>query len=292
MHSSQTSERVAVIGLGAMGLPIAINLVKAGFDTEVWNRSPDAIARAVSAGAREINALDQCNSTVVLTVLPDINEVEEILSRGLHAALKTDAILVVMGTVSPNAVIELAKRLAVDGIHVVDAPMSGGDIGAQQASLSIMVGADPEIFDRLAPVFEAIGTTIRLLGLVGSGQVAKAANQIVVAATLAAIGEAITLARRSGLDPKTMLDILSGGLANSQALIIKREKIESGDFQPGGISRYQLKDLRIALEAASSQGLDFLVTDAVTRLYADLVDHGDGELDHSAIVREIERRSL
>ena len=196
-----------------------------------------------------------------------------------------------MGTVSPQAIIELEKELKAAQIRLVDSPMSGGDVGAISATLSLMVGCDATTFEELAEVFAAIGKTIRLVGPVGAGQLTKACNQAIVAINLTALGEAITLARKSGLDTKSVFDILAGGLANSQVLNIKREKIESGDFTPGGFAKFQLKDLNYATQTASEHGVDMPVTQLVRDLFKDLVDHGDGELDHSAIIREIERRA-
>jgi 2-hydroxy-3-oxopropionate reductase len=279
---------VAVVGLGVMGLPIAKNLVKAGIATEVWNRSEASILKAVEAGASRAESLSDISAPVILTVLPDIKEVREVIANGLP--LTPGTLLVVMGTVSPVAMTDLAKELSQKGIRVVDAPMSGGDVGAINATLSIMVGADQADYEELLPIFQRIGKTIRLLGPVGAGQLTKACNQVVVAITLTALGEAVTLARKSGLDAHAVLDILSGGLANSQALTIKREKIESGDFTPGGFSKFQLKDLKFALESAVATGVELPVTSVVTELFTDLVKNGDGDLDHSAIIREIERR--
>jgi len=285
------SQRVTVIGLGAMGLPICKNLIKAGIETEVWNRSESALVEAVSAGAIRVDQLSDCQGDIVLTVLPDMKEVCEVLASGLERALRPGSILVVMGTVSPMAMIKLSEELAQKGIRAIDAPLSGGDVGAQNGTLSIMVGGDESVFKEVLPTFQAIGKTIRLLGPVGSGQIAKACNQVVVAVTLTALGEAITLARKSGLDAHAVFDILSGGLANSQALQIKREKIESGNFTPGGFAKFQLKDLNFALECAEQIGVELPVASIVRDLFAELVKHGDGELDHSAIIREIERRA-
>jgi 2-hydroxy-3-oxopropionate reductase len=290
MSTDSTKQKVAVVGLGVMGLPIVKNLLKAEFAVEVWNRSEPAIAAALSAGATRMNSLAECSSQIVLTILPDSKEVREVLANGLQSALRPGSIVVVMGTVSPEAMKELAQELAPHGIRAIDAPMSGGDVGAQAGTLSIMVGGDEATFNELLPIFEAIGKTIRLLGPVGAGQLTKACNQVIVAITLTALGEAITLARQSGLDAHNVLDILAGGLANSQALTIKREKIESGDFTPGGFSKFQLKDLNFALESARASGVELPVTTVVQQLFSDLVAHGDGDLDHSAIIREIQRR--
>jgi 2-hydroxy-3-oxopropionate reductase len=285
------AKKVGVIGLGVMGLPIAKNLITAGFDVEVWNRSQPAIEKAASFGAHSVTSLSDFTAPIILTVLPDIYEVREVLKNGLQAALAPNSILVIMGTVSPQAIIKLEKELKEAQIRLVDSPMSGGDVGAINATLSLMVGCDATTFEELAEVFAAIGKTIRLVGPVGAGQLTKACNQAIVAINLTALGEAITLARKSGLDTKSVFDILAGGLANSQVLNIKREKIESGDFTPGGFAKFQLKDLNYATQTASEHGVDMPVTQLVRDLFKDLVDHGDGELDHSAIIREIERRA-
>lgn len=282
---------VAVIGLGAMGLPIALNLSKKSISVQVWNRSEPARAIAQANGVTVIEKLIDVDADIILTVLPDIAQVQEVMAAGLQTALRPGNILVVMGTVSARAVRDLGVQLNPLGIHVVDAPVSGGDVGAQKGTLSIMVGADPEDFDVLLPIFEAIGSVVRLMGPLGSGQVAKACNQIVVATTLSAIGEAVTLARKAGLDVATLFEILGGGLANSRALEVKGDRILSGNFAPGGTSVNQLKDLKIAVETSVDHGVCVPVTERVTKLFAALIASGDGALDHSAIVREIERMS-
>ena len=154
-----------------------------------------------------------------------------------------------------------------------------------------MVGGDKEILKKVEPIFEKIGSTIRHLGPLGSGEIAKACNQIVVAVTLSALAEALTLGRKSGLDDTVLLDILAGGLAGSKVLEVKREKLESGDFTPGGSAIFQLKDLKFALEAGAETGTALPVTSQVAALFTALVDAGEGALDHSAIIKEIERRS-
>jgi 2-hydroxy-3-oxopropionate reductase len=285
------NEAVAVIGLGAIGLPVAINLAKTIKPTQVWNRSDSPAIKAVAAGATRLESLESIDAAIVLTVLPDMAQVISVLDSGLEKALQPGDILVVMGTVSPIAMRELGERLRAKSVHVLDAPVSGGDVGAQNASLSIMVGGEKEVLERVRPVFEKIGSTIRFLGPLGSGQMAKACNQIVVATTLTALAEAINLGRNAGLEDSVLLDILAGGLANSQVLTVKREKIESGDFAPGGSAVFQLKDLNFALEAGVDTHTALPVTEKVRELYESLVANGDGALDHSAIVREIARRS-
>lgn len=291
MATVDRSERVAVVGLGAIGLPVAINLSQKKTFTQVWNRSDAAAERAAKAGAHRIEKLSDIDAALVLTVLPDMSQVITLLDDGLEAALKSGDIFVVMGTVSPIAMRELGARLEAKGVRVLDAPVSGGDIGAHNATLSIMVGGDPATLEEIRPIFEKIGSTVRHLGPLGAGQLAKACNQIVVATTLTALAEAVNLGRNAGLDDSVLLDILAGGLANSQVLTVKREKIESGDFTPGGSAVFQLKDLKFALEAGIDTHTALPVTEKVAELYESLVAAGDGQLDHSAIVREIMRRS-
>jgi 2-hydroxy-3-oxopropionate reductase len=285
------NNQVTVVGLGAIGLPVAINLAKSGAPTFVWNRTQAPTDKAVAAGATQFKNLSDNDSAIVLTVLPDLPQVDEVLANGLEESMKSGDVLVVMGTVSPIKVAELAKRLSTKGIRLLDAPVSGGDVGAQNATLSIMVGGDAKDLADVLPTFEKIGQTIRHLGAVGAGEMAKACNQIIVAATLTAIAEAVTLGRRAGLDTTVLIDILAGGLAGSQALNVKRSKIESNDYTPGGAANFQLKDLRFALEAGAATGTSLTMTEEVTKLYTALVESGNGGLDHSGIIREIERRS-
>ncbi len=282
---------VAVIGLGAMGLPIASNLAKAGYPTQAWNRSSEPREKAKAQGVDTREQLSDIDARVVLITLPDLPQLIELLDKGLQSALKPGDFLVVMSTVSPVEIISFAAAQKELGITVIDAPMSGGELGAQEARLSIMVGGDQSSFDALKPIFDVLGKTIILLGPVGAGQLTKAANQIVVAINLAAIGEAVTLARRAGLDASKVLEIFAGGLANSAVLQLRRPKIEAMEFPAGGKSKFLLKDLHFAQDAAISSGTELPVTALVTALYAQLIEHGDGELDHSAIIREIEKLS-
>ena len=283
------TQSVAVIGLGAMGLPIALNLSKSGYPTQGWHRSAAAGEIARKAGVDVCEELSAIDAQFILVTLPDLPQLRELLDKGLRDALKPGHMIVVMSTTSPVEIVEFAAEMKELGVIVVDAPMSGGEVGAQNASLSIMVGADEEDFNHVRPILNAIGKTVILMGPVGSGQLTKAANQIVVAINLTAIGEAITLARRAGLDAKKVIEIFTGGLANSAALELRRAKIESSDFPAGGKSKFLLKDLRFALDAAASSETELPMTELVTNLYAGLIEHGDGELDHSAIIREIER---
>ena len=283
--------KVAVIGLGAMGLPIATNLARAGYPTQGWNRSAAPRELASKEGIATPENLNEIDARIVFVTLPDLPQLIEVLNNGLQDALKPGDYLVVMSTVSPVEIIKFAASMKERDIIVIDAPLSGGEVGAQAATLSIMVGTDEESFQFLQPIFAILGKTVVLLGDVGAGQLTKAANQIVVAINLAAIGEAVTLARRAGLDASKVLEIFAGGLANSAVLQLRRPKIEAMDFPAGGKSKFLLKDLYFALDAAKSDGTELPMTELVTQLYAQLIENGDGELDHSAIIREIERLS-
>ena len=284
-----TKPSVAVIGLGVMGLPIALNLSKAGFSTQGWNRSTESAEIAGKSGVAICSNLRDIDSEILIITLPDLPQLIEILEFGLREVLKPGQFIVVMSTTSPVAIVKFAEEMKSLGVKVIDAPMSGGEVGAQNATLSIMAGGDKVDFNYVKPVLEALGKTILLMGPIGSGQLTKAANQIVVAINLAAVGEAITLARRAGLDAHKVLEIFTGGLANSAALELRRSKIEARYFPAGGKSKFLLKDLRFALAAAESSATNLPITELVTNLYATLIEHGEGDFDHSAIIREIER---
>jgi 2-hydroxy-3-oxopropionate reductase len=286
-------EPVGFVGLGVMGRPMARNLVRAGHRVVVWNRSAGPAAELAAAGATVARTPAELAAAapVVLTMLPDLPQVEEVLRRddGLLAGMHQGSVLVVMGTVSPVEVRDLGARLEPAAVAVVDAPVSGGDVGAEQATLSIMVGGRPEDVTRVRPYLEAMGTTVDHLGPLGAGQLAKACNQIVVAATLTALSEALVLARRGGLDPQRVFAVLGGGLAASRVLEVKGPKLLGGDFRPGGAAAFQHKDLGFALAAARAEGVALPLTALVDQLYGAARWNGFGDDDHSVVVRVIER---
>ena len=252
-----------------------------------WNRTPRADAgttgHRLCASAPE--AID--GSDLVITMLPDLVDVQQVVG-GL---LGPGALVAVMGTVSPVGVRRWAEEQSAAGVGVVDAPVSGGDVGAVDGTLSIMVGGTPEAVDRFRPSFEAMGSVVRHLGPVGSGQLAKACNQIIVAGTLTALAEAVALGARGGLDVTELLDALAGGLAGSRALDVKRGKIEGHDFTPGGTAAFQHKDLGFALEAARAEGIALPMTAVVDQLFGAMRWTGHGGDDHSGILQMIERLS-
>lgn len=289
---------LALLGLGPMGGPMARRLLHQGGGLTVWNRTSAKVEPLVGLGARGATSPADAAADVVLTVLPDLEQVESLLPGpdGLLAGWSAKGIarpiLVVHGTVSPIAVAAFAERLLRDhGVTVLDAPVSGGTVGAENGTLSIMVGGDQATAHSVEPVFAAMGTTVRYMGPSGSGALAKACNQIVVAATVTAVSEAMLLAGKGGIDLSVMLELLQGGLADSAVLRQKGYRWISNDFDGGGSARNQLKDLGFIRDAASSEGLELPLTSTVTGLFGEMVTQGDGALDHTGIHGTLARRS-
>jgi 3-hydroxyisobutyrate dehydrogenase-like beta-hydroxyacid dehydrogenase len=287
---------LSLLGLGAMGMPMSQVLLAAGLDLTVWNRTAAKAENLGRAGARVASTPADAAARITLTVLPDLADVRAVVDgpRGLRAGWRSAGIhsplLVVMGTVSPVAVREYARELEADGIRVVDAPLSGGVVGAREARLSIMAGGSPDDINELMPTFVVLGEIIRHMGPVGSGQLAKACNQMIVASTVSAASEAMLLAREAGLDRSALLDILRGGLAGSEILRQKGQNWVDESFEPGGTAAYQLKDLDFVLAAAHDARVDLPLITTVRSLFAALVDSGQGGLDHTGVFRELERR--
>ena len=289
------AETVGFVGLGRMGLPMSRHVAAAGFRVQAWNRSPRQDDLPVSGHWTAVASPADAarGASVLITVLPDLVDVEQVCAGddGLLAGAAEGTVLVVMGTVSPPALRAWAEQVAGLGLRVVDAPVSGGDVGAVEGTLSVMVGGDPADVARVQPVLEAMASRVTHLGPLGSGQWAKACNQVVVATTLAALGEAVTLARHGGLDVAQVLDVLAGGLAGSRALEIKRELLVEQDYRPGGSAAFQHKDLGFALMAARDSGVALPVTALVDQLFGALRWTGHGGEDHSAVVRVIQALS-
>ncbi|HTR93118.1 MAG TPA: NAD(P)-dependent oxidoreductase [Trebonia sp.] len=281
---------VTFLGLGRMGLPMSLNLARAGFAVWAWNRSPREVAG--TAGYRLCDTIAEAadGAETIITMLPDIHEVRQVCAEAFRYA-RPGALAVVMGTVSPVAVRAWADEVSQAGFRVVDAPVSGGDVGARDGSLSIMAGGTPQDVEVLRAPFATMGSVVRHLGPVGSGQLAKACNQIVVAATLTALGEAVTLGTRGGLDAGELLDVLAGGLAGSRALDVKRAKLSTHDFTPGGSAAFQHKDLGFALDAARASGVALPVTAIVEQLFGAMRWTGHGGDDHSGVLQVIEALS-
>jgi len=285
------SDVVGVIGLGAMGAPMARNLVAAGHPVVVHSRSPGPVEALVAAGARAASSPRELAraAEVIVAMLPDEATTAAILEGedGLLAGARAGQLLVDMGTASPAWARTLAARSGEHGVAVLDAPVSGGDVGAQDGSLSIMVGGDADAVERARPVFEAMGRAVHV-GPHGAGQTVKACNQVVVAGTIAVVSEALVLARGSGVDPGAVLEVLSGGLAASRVIEVKGRKLLEHDFEPGGKAGYQRRDLRLALAAAQEAGVTLPVTAVVDQLFGALVAAGGGDRDHSALLTVLE----
>jgi 2-hydroxy-3-oxopropionate reductase len=280
---------IAFLGLGKMGLPMSLNLNAAGLPVKAWNRSPRDIPGSTGTSYELVASPAEAvaSADIIITMLPDLSQVIEVCD-GL---LKPGMLVVVMGTVSPVAIQTWATELSATGVSVVDAPVSGGDVGAQNGTLSIMVGGAEADVERLRRPFEAMGSVIEHLGPVGSGQLAKACNQVVVATTLTALAEAVALGASGGLRIDQLLDVLAGGLAGSRALDVKRSRLESHSFDPGGSAAFQHKDLGFALEAARAEGVALPVAAVVDQLFGSMRWTGHGEDDHSGILQIIEALS-
>jgi len=289
---------LALMGLGPMGEPMARRLLMGYGELTVWNRTASKAEAFAGLGARVATSPFEAAADVVLTVLPDLSHVESLLpgEEGLIAGWTARGIarpiLVVHGTVSPGAVAAFGERMLREhGVRVLDAPVSGGTVGAENGTLSIMVGGDEDTFSSVTPAFGFMGSTIRYLGPGGSGALAKACNQIVVAGTVTAVSEAMLLARGGGLDPSVMLELLRGGLADSEVLRQKGHRWIDADFTGGGSAQNQLKDLNFVLGAAGAAHLELPLSTVIKDLFEDMVARGDGALDHTGILRTLAQRN-
>jgi 2-hydroxy-3-oxopropionate reductase len=286
------AEKVGFIGLGIMGKPMANNLMEAGYELTVHNRSPEKAEELGEEGATVAGSPREVaeNSDVIITMLPDSPQVEEVVAgeEGVLEGIEEGSLLVDMSTISPVVTEELAEAVKKKGASMLDAPVSGGDVGAIEGTLSIMVGGDEEDFQRAKPLFEVMGKTVTHVGPSGSGQVVKAANQIVVALTIEAVSEALVLGSKGGVSPEKVLDVLSGGLAGNKVMEVKREKFLSHTFDPGFRSELHHKDLGIALAAGREYGVVLPVTAIVDQMLLAMKKKGWGGEDHSALLRIIE----
>ncbi|WP_273844601.1 2-hydroxy-3-oxopropionate reductase [Rubrobacter calidifluminis] len=286
-------ERIGFIGLGIMGWPMAENLVQAGYDLTVHNRTHSKAQRfAEKTGAQLAQSPREVanNSDVVITMLPDSPDVRQVVEgeEGVLEGIREGSLLIDMSTISPVVTRELASEVKKKGASMLDAPVSGGDVGAREGTLSIMVGGEQEDFERARPLFEAMGRTITHVGPSGAGQVVKAANQIVVALTIEAVSEALVLGSKGGVSAEKILDVLSGGLAGNRVMEVKREKFLSHVFEPGFRAELHHKDLGIALAAGREYGVALPVTAIVDQMLLSMKKKGWGGEDHSALLRVIE----
>ena len=287
------AEKVGFIGLGIMGGPMAKNLMEAGYELVLYNRTREKAEDLAGDGDAEVAGSPKEvaeSSDVIVTMLPDSPDVRDVVTGedGALEGIKEGALLVDMSTISPVVTEELAEKVRERGASMLDAPVSGGDVGAIEGTLSIMVGGSEEDFERAKPLFEVMGKTVTHVGPTGAGQVTKAANQVVVALTIEAVSEALVLGSKGGVAPEKILDVLSGGLAGNKVMEVKREKFLSHTFDPGFRSELHHKDLGIALAAGREYGVVLPVTAIVDQMLLVMKRKGWGGEDHSALLRVIE----
>ncbi|WP_052863704.1 2-hydroxy-3-oxopropionate reductase [Streptomyces niger] len=282
---------IGFIGLGIMGSPMAVNLAKAGHTVRGWNRSPGKAGALVEAGGTEAASIAEAvrDADVVITMVPASPQVEEVAygDDGILAHARDGALLIDMSSITPQTSIDLAARAKEHGVRVLDAPVSGGEAGAVEGVLSIMVGGEQADFEAARPVFEAMGKTIVHCGPHGAGQTVKAANQLIVAVNLQACAEAIGFLEKSGVDLPAALEVLNGGLAGSAVLTRKMANFLAGDYRPGFKLALHHKDMGIVTDAARAVGATLPVGATAAQLVSSAVARGDGELDHSALLRGV-----
>ena len=286
------AQTVGFIGLGIMGRPMAKNLIKAGYPLVVHSRSRGPVDELVKAGAKAASSpkdvASQCD--VLVTMLPNSPDVEQVAlgKDGIIEGAKSGLIFIDMSTISPIVSQKVGNALAAKGVKMLDAPVSGGEKGAIDAALSIMVGGDKTTFDAVLPIFQALGRTITLLGPLGFGGFTKLANQIIVAVNLTALAEALTLGKKAGLDRELLLTALAGGLAGSKCLEQKKPNYVAGTYNPGFKIDLHFKDLGLIMESARSLGVPLPTTAVVQELFSAMRVKGRGGLDHSGIITLLE----
>lgn len=287
--------KIAFIGLGVMGLPMAGNLVRAGHTVIGFNRSPEKIDRLVAAGGTRAGSIREAveGADAVVTMLPDSPDVVTVYTgdQGVLQTAAPQTLLIEMSTIRPDVTVDLHRRAVDAGLRMIDAPVSGGEQGAIDGSLSIMCGGTPEAFDAARTVLDVVGATVVLVGGPGSGQTVKAANQLLVAGTIELVAEAMVFLDAHDVDLGPALDVLNGGLAGNTILTRKAKSMMAGEFTPGFRVDLHHKDLGIYREAARDQGVFSPLGAAVTELMAALRRTGGGNLDHTALLSQVDALS-
>ena len=274
-----------------MGLPMAKNILKAGYNLKAFNRSQKKAEALKEFGAEISVTIDDAvkDTDVVITMLTDDTAINEVMdSSNFLENLKSDATVIDMSSVKPTTATKHGNNLKSKNINYLDAPVSGGTIGAEKASLAIMVGGEKKVFDNVLDVLNTMGNPT-LVGPSGSGQVSKLANQIIVGLTIGAVAEAITLCEKAGANPNKMIKALSGGWADSKILQTHGKRMIDKDFTPKGKTVVHLKDMNNILECANSYNTHLPISNLVKEMYKSLVENGHGEIDHSSLYKEIER---
>ena len=286
---------IAFIGLGIMGSPMAVHLAKAGHKVVGYDRSPEAVAALVEAGGTAADSIAQAvaGADVVAVMVPDSPHVQAVLAEenGVFDNAPASALLIDFSSIRPDVTTALAAQAAERGFRLIDAPVSGGEAGAVNAALSIMVGGSPEDFESAKPILDVVGKTVVHVGPSGSGQTVKAANQLIVAGNIQLLAEAIIFLEAYGVDTKAAVEVLGGGLAGSAVLNQKAQKMLDRSFEPGFRIDLHHKDLGILTAAAREAGVVVPLGAVVAQLMASARANGDGGLDHSALLRGVERLS-
>lgn len=289
------TQDVAFVGLGIMGAPMSVHLAQAGHRVVGYNRSPGKSRPLVDAGGRAADSLADAvrGADVVCVMVPDTPDVEQVLAGegGVFENAEPGTLVIDFSTIRPDATRELAAQAGEKGFRLLDAPVSGGEAGAKGASLSIMVGGAEEDFEAALQLFEVVGKTVVHVGPSGAGQTVKAANQLMVAANIQALSEAVVFLEAYGVDTDAALQVLGGGLAGSKVLEQKKANMLQRSFEPGFRTRLHHKDLGIVTAAAREAGVVIPLGSLVAQLMASAVASGDADLDHSALLRGVERLS-
>jgi 2-hydroxy-3-oxopropionate reductase len=289
------SQSIGFIGLGIMGRPMVRNLLKAGYSVTVFDVMPAGIEAVVGDGAQASTSAREAaqGRDVIITMVPDGPEVEAAIlgDNGALSGARPESIIVDMSSISPIVAQRVGAACETAGIEFLDAPVSGGEPKAIDGTLAIMVGGKPEVFAKVEPILKAMGSTVTLTGAIGAGNVTKLANQIMVACNIAAMGEALALASKAGLDPEVVFNAVRGGLAGSTVLNVKAPMVYERNFKPGFRVRLHHKDLRNALLAAESLQVSLPLTSTVQSMLIELMSDGKGDLDHSALAQVVEKHS-
>ena len=284
-------KNIGFIGTGLMGFPMAKNLLKSGFKLKVFNRSIEKAEPLRKFGAEISKSIKEVvnNCDVIITMLTDDIAVDEVMKNpDFLKNIKTGATVIDMSSVKPKTALTHGKNLKSKNINYLDAPVSGGTIGAEEASLAIMVGGDKEVFEQCVDIFKAMGNPT-LVGPISCGQVSKLANQIIVGLTIGAVAEAVTLCEKVGADPNKMIDALKGGWADSKILQTHGKRMIDKDFTPKGKTSTHLKDMNNILECARNSNTQLPISNLVKEMYKTLVKNGHGDEDHSSLYKEIKR---
>lgn len=285
-------KKIGFIGLGIMGRHMAAHLLDAGYEVTAYDIRAEAVKELAAKGATTAATCAEAaaNADVVISMVPDSPDVEKVAlgESGIIESAKEGLIYIDMSTISPVTAIKVAETLAEKGVRCLDAPVSGGETGAKNAGLSIMVGGEQSLFDEVMPIFEKMGKTITLCGGNGAGQTVKACNQIQVALNFIGMAEAFVLGTKAGVDPAIILKVLSGGYAQTRVMDVRGPKIVKGEFEPGFKSKFHYKDLNIIMETAKNLSVPLPATAVAHELFTALIASDRGDLDHSAVINIIE----